>query len=79
MHKHLTERRPEHVGPLTEMKLCKTHLWPATFEGFSSNLELVEWGFKKTKKSGDKLSVLCGYVVPMVEDFYWHLEWHCLT
>ena len=33
MHKHLT-KRPEHVGPLTEMKLCKTHLWPATFEGF---------------------------------------------
>lgn len=81
MHKQLRER-PEHVGSLTEIKLCKTHLQPATFEdkieGLSSNPELVEWGFKK-KKSGDKLQGLRGYVVHMVEDFYCHLEGHCIT
>jgi len=79
MHKHLRER-PEHVGSLIEIKLCKTHLWSATcedkIEGLSSNLELVEWGLKKI---GDKLSGLRGYVVQMVEDFCCHLEGHCIT
>lgn len=50
MHKHLRER-PEHVGALIEIKLCKTHLWPVTFEdkieGLSYNPELHEWGIKK--------------------------------
>jgi hypothetical protein len=63
MHKHLRER-PEHVGSLIEIKLCKTHLWPANFmdkiEGLSSNLELVEWGFKKMATNyGDSVVMWC--------------------